>query len=67
MKERFIIEMVYDKISKCKSCCSKCPCKKLAEYISNIGIDEFYQRYISNNLPEEILLTFEKKIEVMNL
>lgn len=67
MKERFVIEMVYEQISECKSCCSKCPCKKLAEYISDIGIDEFYQRYISNNLPKEISLTLDRKIKTMNL
>ena len=67
MKERFVIEMVNEKISGCKSCCSNCPCKKLAEYIDNIGIDEFYKRYISNNLPEEIAVTLENKINTMKL
>lgn len=67
MKERFVIELIFEKIVKCQNCCSQCSCKKLAKYISELGMDAFYQKYVSNELPEEIAQTLEKKIQAIGL
>lgn len=66
-KERFVIEIVYQKLSKCSGCCNKCPAKMLAQYITEQGIDKFYDKYISGELPEEIWLILERKINELNL
>ena len=67
MKDRFVVEMVFKEISECGSCCSNCMCKKLAEYINNIGFEEFYKKYISSNLPEDMAFILESKIRAMSL
>lgn len=67
MKERFVVERIFKKIAKCSNCSNQCPCKKLANYIADMGMDAFYQKYVSNELPEEIARILEAKIQSINL
>ena len=62
MKERIV--KLYEKMSECKHCgCCRCPSKLLLEYIEKLGIDEFFNQFMANQLPEEIVMILINKLD----
>lgn len=52
--EDFFIQFEEDMKNICINCNKDCPCVKLAEYVVNIGIEDFKRQYYLSLLPEDI-------------
>lgn len=52
--EDFFNQLDNDMKNLCAKCNKECPCKRLSNYIREVGIEEFKKQHYSFSLPKDI-------------